>query len=75
MELFDVGPVVGITGLIAVLVIVIAATIYTIRSAPPSTLVMTSGPKGSIYYVFAQKYAEILGRNGVKLKILPSEGS
>jgi len=43
--------------------------------APPRTIIITSGPEGSVFKTVAEKYAEILARNGVKLKILPSEGS
>jgi hypothetical protein len=43
--------------------------------APPNTIIMTSGPKGSTFERNAEKYAKILQQNGVTLKILPSEGS
>jgi TRAP-type uncharacterized transport system substrate-binding protein len=43
--------------------------------APPSTIIMTSGPKGSTFERNAEKYAKIVQQNGVTLKILPSEGS
>jgi TRAP-type uncharacterized transport system substrate-binding protein len=36
---------------------------------------MTSGPKGSSFERYAGKYAKILKKQGVTLKILPSEGS
>ena len=36
---------------------------------------MTTGPEGSVSQVNAERYAKILARNGVKLKILPSQGS
>jgi len=43
--------------------------------APPNTIVMTSGPKGSGFEWTAQRYAKILKRNGVTLRVLNSEGS
>jgi TRAP-type uncharacterized transport system substrate-binding protein len=43
--------------------------------APPNTIIMTSGPKGSTFERYAEKYAKILRQKGVTLKILPSEGS
>ena len=43
--------------------------------APPNTIIVTSGPKGSMFERSAEKYAKILQQNGVTLKILPSEGS
>jgi hypothetical protein len=36
---------------------------------------MTTGPEGSVSQVNAERYAKILAKNGVKLKILPSQGS
>ena len=46
-----------------------------LNSAPPSTLTMTSGPEGSAYRATAESYRKILAREGVTLKILPSQGS
>jgi TRAP-type uncharacterized transport system substrate-binding protein len=43
--------------------------------APPNTIILTSGPKGSSFEKTAERYAKILKRKGVTLKILPSEGS
>lgn len=46
-----------------------------VRPAPPDTITLTSGPAGSIFSTTAEKYRKILARNGVTLKILPSQGS
>ena len=46
-----------------------------VRPAPPDTITLTSGPEGSIFSTTAEKYRTILARNGVKLQILPSQGS
>lgn len=46
-----------------------------VRPAPPDTITLTSGPEGSIFSTTAEKYRAILARNGVKLQILPSQGS
>lgn len=46
-----------------------------VRPAPPDTIVITSGIKGSTFHTSAEKYQKILARNGVKLEILPSEGA
>lgn len=56
----------------------IAAVWFAIRliqPAPPSRLVISSGPPGSTYWNAAQKYKEILAKNGITLDVLPSEGS
>ncbi len=46
-----------------------------VRPAPPDTIVITAGAEGSIFQVSAERYQKILARQGVKLKILPSQGS
>lgn len=55
--------------------IAIWIAVHFVRPAPPDTLVITSGPEGSIYRTTAEKYRKILARNAVKVEILPSEGS
>jgi TRAP transporter TAXI family solute receptor len=64
-----VGPLVLIT------VIVIVVAYWYVRPAPPDTITIISGPPGSVFQRNAVKYQKILARNGVKLRILPSEGS
>ena len=63
------GPVL----LVSALAIWIA--VHFVRPAPPDTIVITTGPEGSVGYTSAEKYRTILARNGVTLKILASEGS
>jgi hypothetical protein len=46
-----------------------------LNSAPPTTLTMTSGPDGSAFRQTAEQYRKILAREGVTLKVLPSQGS
>jgi len=60
---------------ILVTVAAIVATYWFVRPAPPGTITITSGPDGSIFRRNAEKYRKILARNGVTLRILPSEGS
>lgn len=48
---------------------------HFVRPAPPDTIVITSGADGSMYQVSAERYRKILARQGVTLKILPSQGS
>jgi TRAP-type uncharacterized transport system substrate-binding protein len=56
-------------------VIAILITVHYLQPAPPTTLTITSGPDGSAFRRAADKYQKILARSGVKLKVLPSEGS
>jgi TRAP transporter TAXI family solute receptor len=58
--------------------LVIAAFALTsrfIQPAPPDTIVITTGGESGAYYKFAQRYQEILQRDGIKLEIKPSAGS
>ena len=50
-------------------------TLHFVRPAPPNTLTLSSGPPGSSFALLAQRYRAILARNGITLKVLPSEGS
>jgi hypothetical protein len=78
------APIIEIFGLsrglaLALVVVAGAAVLFAgfwfFHSAPPHTLIMTSGAPGSSFQANAEKYRAILARNGVKLEILPSEGS
>jgi hypothetical protein len=63
-------------GVIVVVSIVAAVLAFVFLSeAPPTALTMTSGPDGSSFRLVAEQYRKILARDGVTLKILPSQGS
>jgi TRAP-type uncharacterized transport system substrate-binding protein len=49
--------------------------LHFVRPAPPHTLIMSGGPKGSSFQVMAERYRGILAENGIELKIIPSAGS
>lgn len=55
--------------------IAIAVAFHFVQPAPPSIITISSGPDGSTFRSVAEKYRSILARNGIKLEILPSEGS
>jgi len=55
--------------------VTIWAAFRFVRPAPPDTITITSGPDDSTFQTTAEKYRTILARNGVKLRILPSQGS
>jgi len=46
-----------------------------VRPAPPSVITITTGTDGSMFRITAEKYRDILARNSITLKILPSQGS
>lgn len=65
----SVGPLILVTAL------AIGAAYRYVRPAPPDTITIAGGPEGSIFRLTAEKYRKILARDGIKLVILPSEGS
>lgn len=74
-ETFGLGHGTTLSALIFICVVVITATFWFIYSAPPDTLVITSGDEDTRLFKTAEKYKKILARNGVKLVILKSEGA
>lgn len=75
METFGLGRAAALGAVLSVVFAVICAGFWFFHSAPPSTLIITSGPEGSAFQKNAERYRKILARSGVKLRILPSEGS
>lgn len=73
--LFGRGLVVSVSVILLVGLAISAAFFLFVNSAAPNTLTITSGPNGSAFQKNAEKYKKILAREGVTLKILPSEGS
>ena len=61
--------------LLAISIVAGALAFAFLNSAPPTTLTMTSGPDGSAFRQSAEQYRKILARDGVTLKVLPSQGS
>src|SRR5512141_1378250 len=74
-EIFGLSRAVSFSAILLISLVVILAVFWFFHSAPPSTITITSGPKGSIFETIAQRYAQILASNGVKLQILRSQGS
>ena len=74
-ENFGMSRAVAAATVLFILAVIFAAVFWSIHSAPPHVIWMTSGPPGSTYERTAEKYRDILGSNGVVLKILPSGGS
>lgn len=51
------------------------AAYHFVRPAPPDTITITTGVEGGRFRTAAERYRQILARNGITLQILPSEGS
>lgn len=60
---------------ILVAAIVIWATLHFVQSAPPRSITISTGPAGSTFETVAERYAKLLARSGVTLKVLQSQGS
>ncbi len=74
-ETFGLSRLAAVGAMIFIGLVVVTAVFWFVWSAPPRTLVISSGPPGSTYERVAESYREILASNGVALKILPSQGS
>lgn len=75
MALFGRGVVLT-AGLVLLIGLAISLAMFGFfDAAAPSTLTITSGPEGSSFRRNAEQYRKILEKQGVTLKILPSEGS
>ncbi len=75
METIGLGKTATISALILIALVAVLIVFLFIHSAPPKTIIMTSGDDDSMFYKIADKYSKVLARNGVKLKIIKSEGS
>lgn len=61
-----------------ILAVVVAGFVVAwqfVDPAPPRMLRMASGAPDGAYAAFASRYASILAKDGVKLQVVPSEGS
>ena len=45
-----------------------------VRPIPPDTLIMTTGMEGGSFVVFAERYRQVLARDGIQVELLPSSG-
>jgi hypothetical protein len=74
-ETFGLSSTVASVVALFIIVICLFAVVWFVRSAPPRTLTLSSGRPGSTFQRIAESYQKILATHGVKLRILPSEGS
>lgn len=74
-ELFGRELVVSMSLILVIGLTICVTTFAFFNSAAPTTLTITSGPEGSSFHRNADKYQKILAKEGVTLKIVPSEGS
>lgn len=62
-------PVLAVTAGLAWLVV------KFLQPAPPNTIRLLSGPEGSTYSATAEKYQALIEAQGVRVEVLPSQGS
>jgi hypothetical protein len=61
---------------VALIVLTVAAAAYLfLQSAPPKSLVITSGPPGSVFERYALSYSNTLARDHVRVRVVNSRGS
>ncbi len=74
-NLFGRGQIVSIGVILSTSLLIGAAIFVYLDSTAPNTITISSGPKGSTFQNFAEKYKDILAKEGVTVKIVASEGS
>jgi TRAP-type uncharacterized transport system substrate-binding protein len=74
-EVFGLGRTAILSASLMTIAVIAIGVFLFFYLAPPNTISMTTGPQGSSFEKYAEKYAKILKREGVTLKIVPSEGS
>ena len=63
-------------GPVAVLAFALVAGAYWwLDPQPPRTVTLATGPAGSAYAAFGQRYAQALAREGIQVKLLTTEGT
>ncbi|MDR2001181.1 MAG: ABC transporter substrate-binding protein [Zoogloeaceae bacterium] len=74
MGMFDIGPKAALAVVIMAFAAVAVVMMFFIRSAPPTSITISTGPEDGVFYRQAQRYAAHLKENGVTLKIVTSAG-
>jgi TRAP-type uncharacterized transport system substrate-binding protein len=60
--------------LMSITLVSILLIYHFVRPIPPNTLIMTTGMEGGSFVVFAERYRQVLARDGIRVKLLPSSG-
>jgi TRAP-type uncharacterized transport system substrate-binding protein len=75
MEIFGLSRGLAMAMILSCGLVIIFAVFWFFHSSPPHMIIITSGTPGSSFEANAEKYKAILARNGVRLEIVPSQGS
>src|SRR5436190_3284469 len=61
---------------IAVVVATVTSGIFVVlRTMPPRSIAMATGPEGGAYHDIGKRYQAILSRSGVQLRLVSTSGS
>ena len=68
---------IGIAVFVVVALVAVALwfVVDFLRPMPPRTLTMATGAEGGAYNEFGKRYQEILARDGIELRLLPTSGA
>lgn len=75
VALFGRGMVITVAAILLATLAIGLAIVAFVNSSAPTVITITSGPAGSVFERYAERYKKILAREGVTLRILPSAGS
>jgi TRAP-type uncharacterized transport system substrate-binding protein len=64
----------GVILWVSIILISLLLITYFVRPIPPDTLTMTTGMEGGSFVVFAERYRQVLARDGIRVKLVPSSG-
>jgi TRAP transporter TAXI family solute receptor len=54
---------------------IVCAAVYLLRTMPPPSIAMATGPAGGGYHVIGRQYQALLARAGVELRLVATAGS
>jgi len=75
MDVFGLSRRAALTTFLTIAAAILLAVFWFFESAPPKTIIFTSGIDGSSFQTNAERYRAILASNGITLRILRSQGS
>ena len=59
----------------AVLMVIVVWLVSQLHPLPPSVVTMATGPEGSAYDVFGKRYKILLAKQGIELRLVPTNGA
>ena len=60
---------------ILIIAVLCWASYHFVQPIPPNTLVMSTGRELGSFVLFGERYRQVLARNGIRVKLLPSSGA